>query len=71
MFQSAGVAVVSKMDLATACDYNRETALANLRHLAPKARVFETSAKTGQGMDDWCDFLIQQHKKLKSEWENR
>ena len=66
MFQSADVVVVSKMDLAAACDYNRETALANLRRLAPKARVFETSAKTGQGMDAWCEFLIQQHKAIKA-----
>jgi hydrogenase nickel incorporation protein HypB len=65
------VAVISKMDLATACDYDRKAALANLRHLAPKARVFETSAKTGQGMEAWCNFLVQQHKKLKPEWENR
>ena len=65
LFQSAGVAVVSKMDLATACDYNRDITLANLRRLAPKAPVFETSAKTGQGMDTWCEFLIQQHKAVK------
>ena len=66
IFQSAGVAVISKMDLATACDYDRQAALANLRHLAPTARVFETSAKTGQGMEAWCDFLIQQHQKLET-----
>ena len=66
MFQSAGVVVVSKMDLATACDYNREAALANLRRLAPKAQVFETSAKTGQGMDAWCEFLVQQHQAIKA-----
>jgi len=66
MFQSAGVAVVSKMDLATACDYNREAALANLRRLAPNAPVFELSAKTGQGMDAWCEFLVQQHQMLKT-----
>jgi hydrogenase nickel incorporation protein HypB len=66
MFQSAGVTVVSKLDLATACDYNREAALANLRRLAPKAPVFELSAKTGQGMDVWCEFLIQQHKAMKA-----
>jgi hydrogenase nickel incorporation protein HypB len=65
------VAVISKTDLATACDYDRKTALANLRRLTPKAHVFETSAKTGQGMDAWCEFLIQQHKKLKLEWGNR
>jgi len=66
MFQSAGVAVVSKMDLATACDYKRDTALASLRCLAPQAQVFETSAKTGQGMDAWCEFLIKQHKAIKA-----
>jgi hydrogenase nickel incorporation protein HypB len=66
LFQSAGVAVVSKMDLATACDYNREAALANLRRLAPNAPVFELSAKTGQGMDAWCEFLMQQHQMLKT-----
>jgi len=49
MFQGAHAAVISKMDLAGACDYNRETALANLRRISPKAQVFELSAKTGQG----------------------
>jgi len=66
MFQSAGVAVVSKMDLAAACDYNRETTLANLRRLTPKAQVFEISAKTGQGMEAWNDFLIQRQNAVKT-----
>ena len=66
MFQSAGAMVVSKIDLAQACDYDRQAALANLRRLAPQAPVFETSAKTGQGMDAWCEFLLQQHHALKT-----
>ena len=66
MFQSAGVAVISKMDLASACDYDRQTAMANLQRLTLKAPVFEISAKTGQGMEAWCDFLVQQHQKLKT-----
>jgi hydrogenase nickel incorporation protein HypB len=66
MFQSAGALVVSKMDIAQACDYNRETALANLRRLAPGAPVFELSAKTGQGMDAWCEFLIKQQQAIKT-----
>jgi hydrogenase nickel incorporation protein HypB len=66
MFQSAGAEVISKLDLATACDYNREAALANLHRLAPNSPVFELSAKTGQGMDAWCKFLIQQHKAIKA-----
>jgi len=66
MFQSADVAVVSKSDLASACDFNRETVTANLKRLAPKAQVFEVSAKTGQGMDAWCEFLLQQHQAIQS-----
>ena len=66
IFQSAGVAVISKMDLASACDYKRDAALGNIRQLAPKALVFETSAKTGQGMDAWREFLIKQHQMLKT-----
>lgn len=65
MFQSAGAAVVSKMDLASACGYNRDAALANLRHMAPGARIFELSAKTGEGMNAWCDFLAQRHEELR------
>jgi len=66
MFQSAGAAVVSKMDLAAACDFNRDAVTTNLRRLAPKAQVFEVSAKSGQGMDAWCEFLIRQHQAIKS-----
>ena len=47
-------------------DYDRDTALANIRRVAPKARVFETSAKTGQGLDAWHEFLVQQHREHKA-----
>jgi hydrogenase nickel incorporation protein HypB len=67
MFQSADAVIISKIDLAQACGYDRETALANIRRVAPKAQVFETSAKTGQGMDAWCRYVAQQHQK----WSER
>lgn len=65
MFQSADVVVLSKMDLAEPCGFDRKAALANLQHVAPKARIFEVSSKTGQGMDVWREFLVQaRHKSL-------
>jgi len=70
MFQSADVVVISKMDLATACGYDREAALANIRRVAPKARVFETSAKTGEGLEAWQGFLLQQQQERKAQaWQ--
>jgi hydrogenase nickel incorporation protein HypB len=66
MFQAADVVLISKIDLAQACGYDRDAALANIRRAAPNARVIETSAKTGQGLDEWREFLLQQHEERKA-----
>src|ERR1017187_256270 len=65
MFQSADVVLIRKIDLAQAGGYDRDTGLANIRRAAPNARVIETSAKTGQGLDEWREFLLQQHEERK------
>ncbi len=65
MFHSADVAIVSKMDLAIAVEFNRQTALANLRRMSPNATIFELSARTGQGMDAWCDQLLKKHQEMR------
>jgi hydrogenase nickel incorporation protein HypB len=57
LFRGADAVLVTKTDLAGPCEFDRETALENLRRVNPKARVFEVSAKSGAGMDAWCDFL--------------
>src|ERR1035441_7688501 len=66
MFQAADVVLISKIDLAQACGYDRDAALANIRRVAPNARVIETSAKTGQGLDAWREFLLKQHQERKA-----
>lgn len=65
MFQAADVALISKVDLADACDYDRKAGLQNLQRIAPTARVIEVSAKQGIGMEEWCEFLLQQQRKVK------
>jgi hydrogenase nickel incorporation protein HypB len=57
LFHSAGAVVVTKMDLAGAVEFDRETALENVRRASPGAEVFELSSKTGEGLDRWCKFL--------------
>jgi hydrogenase nickel incorporation protein HypB len=57
LFNSADAAVITKIDLAEPCGFDRETALRNLNEIRPGIRVFETSAKTGAGMADWLDYL--------------
>jgi hydrogenase nickel incorporation protein HypB len=59
MFHSAHVAVVTKMDLAAAAAFDREQALANLKRVSHHATIFELSAKTGDGMKAWLDYLVK------------
>ncbi|MGA3135925.1 MAG: hydrogenase nickel incorporation protein HypB [Terracidiphilus sp.] len=57
MFNSADAAVITKMDLAGPCGFDRETALKNINEIRPGIRIFETSAKTGAGMEEWVGYL--------------
>jgi hydrogenase nickel incorporation protein HypB len=56
-FKTAQVVVVNKIDLAAATGFDRMTALANIRGIAPQAEIFEVSARTGKGMEGWYDYL--------------
>src|ERR1039457_6634622 len=49
MFNSADAAVITKMDLAVPCEFNRDLAIRNIREIRPGIRIFETFAKTGAG----------------------
>ncbi len=57
LFNSADAAVITKMDIAEAVGFDREAALRNIRAIRADIRVFETSAKTGAGMDAWLAWL--------------
>lgn len=60
LFNSADAAVITKIDLAGPCEFDREAALKNIRAIRPGIRVFETSAKTGAGMAEWLEYLKEQ-----------
>jgi len=57
IFTGAHAVVLTKMDLADAVEFDRETARANIADIAPGACVLELSAKTGDGLDEWIAYL--------------
>ena len=71
MFHSSDVAVITKIDLAEAVEFDRDMALANIVRVHPDITVFETSAKTGTGIDTWLDYLVamQQMRRVVCAWE--
>jgi len=60
IFNTADVAVITKIDLAAAAEFDREAAHSNIQTVRPGMRVMEVSARTGAGMDAWIAFL-QEH----------
>ncbi len=59
MFFSADAAVITKIDLADATEFDRAAAYAALEAVRPGLMTFELSARTGQGMDAWIDYLLR------------
>jgi hydrogenase nickel incorporation protein HypB len=59
LFNSADAAVITKMDIAEACSFDRALALRNINEIRPGIRIFETSAKTGAGMEEWLAYLAE------------
>jgi hydrogenase nickel incorporation protein HypB len=60
LFNSADAAVITKMDIAEAVGFEREAAIQNIRAIRPNIRIFETSAKSGAGMEDWLAYLAEE-----------
>ena len=64
LFNTSDVAVITKTDLATVCEFDRQTALENIDAVRPGMPVFETSAKTGLGIEEWIAYLQQKRTRL-------
>lgn len=58
LFNSADAAVITKIDIAEAVGFDRDAAVHNVREIRPNIRIFETSAKTGAGMEAWLNYLV-------------
>src|ERR687886_1129907 len=57
MFRSANLVLVNKVDLLEHLDFDMEQFLGNLDTTNPGVPRILTSARTGQGVEEWCDWL--------------
>ena len=58
LFHSADIVVITKTDLAVAVDWDRAAARTAIRAVNPLARIVETSARSGAGVEELLDLLI-------------
>jgi hydrogenase nickel incorporation protein HypB len=58
-FAAAGTVLLSKIDLFPHLDFEVDRCLGNVRAINPDICIFQVSAKTGEGMEDWLSWLEQ------------
>jgi hydrogenase nickel incorporation protein HypB len=58
MFKTADVVLISKVDVTTAVGCDLDLAIKNIQRIAPQAQLFQVSARTGAGLEDWYQYLI-------------
>lgn len=58
IFNTADLAVMTKMDLAEAVEFDMAAADCNIQRVRPGMPILKVSAKSGAGMDGWLSFLI-------------
>lgn len=66
MFTVANVVVFTKMDAISVFDFDIQKAEEHILKLNPNAKFFPVSAKTGEGMDEIAQYLLNEVKKYQA-----
>lgn len=66
MFEISDVVLINKCDtLSVFNDFDTEKVVERIKMRNPKADIYFISAKTGEGIDEWCDWLRKQVAAIK------
>ncbi len=60
MFRKSSVMVVNKTDLLGFSDFELHKVKENARQINGQLEIFELSCRTGEGLDTWIDWLLEQ-----------
>jgi len=60
MFKSSDALLLSKIDALPYFDFSMEKLEERVRYLNPDIKIFPISAKTGEGMKEWEDWLLEE-----------
>ncbi len=66
MFTIADVVLINKIDTKSVFDFDDDAVVERIKKLNPNADIFFISAKTGEGVDAWCDWIRKEVKSWNS-----
>ena len=62
MFSKVDALIINKIDTMQYFDFDMDKVTEYVRRLNKDAKIFPISAKTGEGVDKWCDWLYSEVK---------
>lgn len=57
MFRRSSVMIINKIDMLELCDFDMDTVKRNALQINGDLKIFETSCRTGEGLDEWYTWL--------------
>jgi hydrogenase nickel incorporation protein HypB len=66
MFTGVDVVLVNKIDLSPHLDFDFDKFKEVVTGLNPKVKIFQVSCKTGEGIEQWASWLLNQMKSRKT-----
>jgi hydrogenase nickel incorporation protein HypB len=60
MYESSDICIINKTDLLPYVDFDVEKVKDYARRINPNLLFFTLSSKTGEGIDQWCTYLLQE-----------
>lgn len=66
IFNSADVAVITKSDIAAAVEFDEAVARRNIQAVRPGMQIFKVSSKSGEGMDEYLEFLASRRAQFRA-----
>ncbi len=61
MFYASGLMIINKIDLLPYVDFDVDKSIEYARRINPDIEVIQLSARSGEGMDVWIDWLKNRH----------
>ncbi|MBP1762640.1 MAG: hydrogenase accessory protein HypB [Firmicutes bacterium] len=62
IFHRAKVILVNKIDLLPYTDFSLDNFQRDIAHINPSAAIFMVSGRTGEGMENWTEWLLREVK---------
>ena len=61
MFAAADLLILNKIDLAQHLDFDSALCIKRARRLNPSLEILQLSARTGEGLPLWLDWITRRH----------